>query len=127
MIQVGTILKVSDNSGAKIVFCIKVLGGSKKKFAKVGDLIKVSVRDSVSSKIEKGKVYNAIVVNTRYKIHRNDGFSFNFDKNSVVMIDEKKEIMLGTRILNTLPRELSNFSNKYKFIRKILSLAPEII
>ena len=122
MIQVQTELTVADNTGARIVECIKVLGGSKRRTASVGDQIVVSVKDAIpNGKVKKGSVHKAVVVRTKYSIHRNDGSKVKFDSNSVVLIDDKGE-PIGTRIFGPVGRELRD----KKFMR-IVSLAPEVL
>mgnify|MGYP001227626391 FL=1 len=122
MIQVQTELSVADNTGAKIVECIKVLGGSKRRYASVGDSIVVSVKEAIpNGKVKKGTVQKAIVVRTKYPILRNDGSKVKFDSNAAVIMDEKGE-PLGTRIFGPVTREL-----RAKGQTKILSLAPEVL
>ena len=122
MIQVQTELRVADNTGAKIVECIKVLGGSKKRYASVGDIIVVSVKDAIpTGKVKKGTVHRAVVVRTKKGIHRNDGSKVKFDNNAVVLTDEKGE-PIGTRIFGPVTRELRS-----KGQAKIISLAPEVL
>ena len=122
MIQVQTELSVADNTGAKIVECIKVLGGSKRRYAHVGDSIVVSVKDAIpNGKVKKGSVQKAVVVRTKYPIFRNDGSTVKFDNNAVVIIDDKDE-PIGTRIFGPVTRELRS-----KGQTKIISLAPEVI
>jgi len=122
MIQMQTVLTVADNSGAKSVMCIKVLGGSHRRYARVGDVIKVSVKDAIPrGKVKKGEVYNAVVVRTRKGIRRNDGSSIRFDQNAAVILNAKHE-PVGTRIFGPVTRELRN----EKFM-KIVSLAPEVL
>ena len=122
MIQVQTELSVADNTGAKIVECIKVLGGSKRRYASVGDSIVVSVKEAIpNGKVKKGTVQKAIVVCTKYPILRNDGSKVKFDNNAAVIMDEKGE-PLGTRIFGPVTREL-----RAKGQTKILSLAPEVL
>ena len=122
MIQVQTELTVADNTGARIVECIKVLGGSKRRFASVGDIIVVSVKDAIpKGKVKKGSVHKAVVVRTKYSISRNDGSKVKFDNNAVVITDEKGE-PLGTRIFGPVTREL-----RAKGQTKIISLAPEVL
>ena len=122
MIQMQTVLNVADNSGAKSVRCIKVLGGSHRRYARVGDVIKVSVRDAIPrGKVKKGEVYNAVVVRTRKGIRRSDGSSIRFDTNAAVILNAKHE-PVGTRIFGPVTRELRN----EKFM-KIVSLAPEVL
>ena len=122
MIQVQTELSVADNTGAKIVECIKVLGGSKRRTASVGDQIVVSIKDAIpNGKVKKGDVHKAVIVRTKYSIHRNDGSKVKFDNNAAVIIDEKGE-PIGTRIYGPVTRELRN-----KGQTKIISLAPEVL
>ncbi|MGD9386968.1 MAG: 50S ribosomal protein L14 [Gammaproteobacteria bacterium] len=122
MIQMQTVLTVADNSGARRVQCIKVLGGSKRRYAGVGDVIKVSVKDAIPrGKVKKGEVYNAVVVRTRKGVRRPDGSLIRFDGNAAVLLTGKLE-PIGTRIFGPVTRELrtGNFM-------KIISLAPEVI
>ena len=122
MIQMQTILTVADNSGAKKVMCIKVLGGTKKRVAHITDLIKVSVKEAIPhSKVKKGDVLNAVVVRTKYGISRKDGSFIKFNKNAVVLLDNKYQ-PIGTRIFGPVTRELR--SDKYM---KIASLALEVL
>ena len=122
MIQVQTELTVADNTGAKRVECIKVLGGSKRRYASIGDLIVISVKDAIpNGKVKKGSVHKAVVVRTRKAIYRNDGSSVKFDNNAVVITDEKGE-PVGTRIFGPVTRELRS-----KGQTKIISLAPEVL
>ena len=122
MIQVQTELNVADNTGAKIVECIKVLGGSKRRYASVGDSIVVSVKGAKpNGKLKKGSVHTAVIVRTKYSIFRNDGSKVKFDNNAVVITDEKGE-PIGTRIFGPVTREL-----RAKGQTKIISLAPEVL
>ena len=122
MIQVQTELNVADNTGARIVECIKVLGGSKRRYASIGDNIVVSVKDAIpNGKVKKGSVHKAVVVRTKKAIHRDDGSVVKFDNNAVVITDEKGEPM-GTRIFGPVTREL-----RTKGQTKIISLAPEVL
>jgi len=122
MIQVQTELTVADNTGAKRVECIKVLGGSKRRYASIGDNIVVAVKDAISSgKVKKGSVQKAVVVRTKYPIKRIDGSTLKFDSNAAVLIDEKNE-PIGTRIFGPVTREL-----RAKGQTKIISLAPEVL
>lgn len=122
MIQTETRLSVADNSGAKEVYCIKVLGGSKRRYASVGDVIVVSVKEAIpNSKVKKGDVYKAVVVRTKKEIRRPDGSLIRFDDNSAVLINTQRE-PIGTRIFGPVAREL----RAYRFM-KIISLAPEVI
>jgi len=122
MIQMQTKLKVADNSGAKTLFCIKVLGGSRRKYASVGDIIVVSIREALpASKVKKGEVHRAVVVRTRKELRRNDGSYIKFDVNSAVLINPQRE-PIGTRIFGPVAREL-----RAKNFMKIISLAPEVV
>ena len=122
MIQVQTELSVADNTGARIVECIKVLGGSKRRYASVGDIIVVAVKEAIpDGKVKKGTVHKAIVVRTKYSIHRNDGSKVKFDNNAAVLVDEKGE-PAGTRIFGPVTRELRTRGQM-----KIISLAPEVL
>jgi len=122
MIQVQTELSVADNTGARVVECIKVLGGSKRRYASVGDNIVVAVKEAITNaKVKKGSVHKAVVVRTKYPILRNDGSKVKFDNNAVVITDEKGE-PLGTRIFGPVTREL-----RAKGQTKIISLAPEVL
>ena len=122
MIQVQTELNVADNTGARIVECIKILGGSKRRYASVGDRIVVSVKDAIpNGKVKKGSVHKAIIVRTKYSIHRNDGSKVKFDNNAAVIIDDKGE-PIGTRIFGPVSKEL-----RTKGQTKIISLAPEVL
>ena len=122
MIQVQTELNVADNTGARRVECIKVLGGSKRRYASIGDMIVVSIKDAIpNAKVKKGSVQKAVVVRTKYSIQRNDGSLVKFDNNAVVITDEKGE-PLGTRIFGPVTREL-----RLKGQAKIISLAPEVL
>ena len=122
MIQMQTVLDVADNSGARRVQCIKVLGGSKRRYASIGDVIKVSVKEAAPrGKVKKGDVYNAVVVRTAKGVRRPDGSLIKFDGNSAVILNAKLE-PVGTRIFGPVTRELRNG----KFM-KIVSLAPEVL
>ena len=122
MIQVQTELFVADNTGAKKIECIKVLGGSKRRYASIGDIIVVSVKEAIPrGKVKKGSVHKAVVVRTKQGIFRNDGSKVKFDNNAAVLIDEKGE-PLGTRIFGPVTRELRS-----KAQMKIISLAPEVL
>ncbi len=122
MIQVESMLNVADNSGARRVQCIKVLGGSRRRYATVGDIIKVSVKEALpNSRVKKKQLHNAVIVRTRKEIGRSDGSYIRFDDNSVVLLDANKE-PIGTRIFGPVARELRS----RKFM-KIVSLAPEVI
>ncbi len=122
MIQVQSLLDVADNSGARKLFCIKVLGGSKRRYATVGDIIVVSVRDALpNSKVKKGSVMKAVIVRTRKAVRRLDGSVIRFDTNSAVLIDAQKQ-PIGTRIFGPVAREL-----RQKNYLKIISLAPEVL
>ena len=122
MIQVQSKLKVADNSGAKVVQCIKVLGGTRRRTASVGDVIVVSVKKSIpNSKVKKGEIARAVVVRTAHQIRRSDGTAIRFDENSAVLINNNKE-PVGTRIFGPVAREL-----RYKSFVKIISMAPEVL
>jgi len=122
MIQMQSFLAVADNSGAKTVFCIKVLGGSKRKYASLGDIIVVSVREAMpASKVKKGDVHRAVVVRTKKEVRRKDGSYIKFDNNSAVLITPQRE-PIGTRIFGPVAREL-----RARNFMKIVSLAPEVV
>ena len=122
MIQVESLLEVADNSGAKKVLCIKVLGGSKRKYASVGDIIKVSVKEAIpNSKVKKGTVMEAVIVRVAKELRRADGSYIRFDNNAAVLVDQQKE-PIGTRIFGPVAREL-----RAKRFMKIVSLAPEVL
>ncbi len=122
MIQMQTRLNVADNSGAKEVMCIKVLGGSKRRFASIGDIIVVSIKEAIpNAKVKKGDVAKAVVVRTIHKLRRPDGSYIRFDDNSAVLINAAKE-PVGTRIFGPVAREL-----RAKQFVKIVSLAPEVL
>ncbi|MAF14321.1 MAG: 50S ribosomal protein L14 [Parcubacteria group bacterium] len=123
MIQVQTMLKVADNTGAKRLQCIKVLGGTKRRYAHVGDLVTVSVKEAVPhSTVKKGEVLHAVIVRTRKEIRRTDGSYVRFGDNAAVIIDKKSKEPKGTRIFGPVARELRN-----KGFSKIISLAPEVL
>ncbi len=122
MIQMQTMLEVADNSGARKVMCIKVLGGSKRRYASVGDIIKVSIKDAApKGRVKKGDVYNAVVVRTAKGVRRPDGSLIKFDDNAAVLLNNKLE-PIGTRIFGPVTREL-----RTERFMKIVSLAPEVI
>jgi len=122
MIQTETVLDVADNSGARRVLCIKVLGGSKRKYASLGDIIVVSIKEAnPNSKVKKGDVMKAVIVRTAKEVGRADGSYIKFDSNSAVLIDNQRE-PVGTRIFGPVAREL-----RAKQFMKILSLAPEVL
>jgi large subunit ribosomal protein L14 len=122
MIQLKSLLEVADNSGAKKVVCIKVFGGSRRRYATVGDKIKVAVKEAMpNSKIAKGSVHNAVIVRTAKEVRRDDGSYIRFDENSAVLIDANGE-PVGTRIFGPVAREL-----RAKKFMKIVSLAPEVL
>ncbi len=122
MIQAETRLNAADNSGAKVLYCIKVLGGSKRRYAGVGDIIVVSVKEAIpNAKVKKGDVLKAVVVRTKKEIRRPDGSYIRFDDNSAVLISQAKE-PIGTRIFGPVAREL-----RAKRFMKIISLAPEVL
>tara|TARA_B100001179_G_C18434998_1_gene336319 strand:+ start:274 stop:642 length:369 start_codon:yes stop_codon:yes gene_type:complete len=122
MIQQETRLKVADNTGAKEVLCIKVLGGSKRKYARLGDKIIITIKKTIpNSNIKKGTIHTAVVVRTKKELRRKDGSYIRFDENAAVIIDNQLEPM-GTRVFGPVAREL-----REKNFMKILSLAPEVI
>ncbi len=122
MIQLRTVLEAADNSGAKVVQCIKVLGGSRRRYARVGDIIVVAVKEAEPhTPIKKGEVKKAVVVRTRKEIRRSNGTYIKFDSNAAVLINDAKE-PLGTRIFGPVAREL-----RAKRFMRILSLAPEVL
>jgi large subunit ribosomal protein L14 len=122
MIQTETKLKVADNSGAKLLTCIKVLGGSKRRYASIGDIIVVAVKEAMpNSKVSKGSVMKAVIVRTAKEIRRQDGSHIKFDDNSAVLINAQNE-PVGTRIFGPVAREL-----RAKKFMKIISLAPEVL
>ena len=122
MIQMRTLLAAADNSGARSLMCIKVLGGSKRRYASVGDVIKVSVKDAIPrGKVKKGEVYDAVVVRTRRGVRRPDGSLIKFDGNAAVLLTNKLE-PIGTHIFGPVTRELRNVQ-----FMKIISLAPEVL
>lgn len=122
MIQMQSFLDVADNSGAKELMCIKVLGGSKRRYAGIGDIIKVTVKEAIPrGKVKKGQVMTAVVVRTRHGVRRPDGSIIRFDGNAAVLLNNKQE-PIGTRIFGPVTRELRN----EKFM-KIVSLAPEVL
>ena len=122
MIQAETKLTVADNSGARSLYCIKVLGGSKRRYAGIGDIIVVTVKEAIpNAKVKKGDVLRAVVVRTKKEIRRPDGSYIRFDDNSAVLINSQRE-PLGTRIFGPVAREL-----RAKRFMKIVSLAPEVL
>jgi large subunit ribosomal protein L14 len=122
MIQMQTELDVADNSGARRVMCIKVLGGSKRRYAGIGDIIKVSIKEAIPrGKVKKGAVYNAVVVRTRKGVRRADGSLIRFDGNAAVLLNNKNE-PIGTRIFGPVTHEL-----RTENFMKIISLAPEVL
>lgn len=122
MIQMQTVLDAADNSGARRIQCIKVLGGSKRRYAAVGDVIKVSVKDAIPrGKVKKGEIYNAVVVRTRKGVRRDDGSLIRFDGNAAVLLNARLE-PIGTRIFGPVTRELRTTQ-----FMKIISLAPEVL
>ncbi|MGA7122480.1 MAG: 50S ribosomal protein L14 [Polyangiaceae bacterium] len=122
MIQMRTILEVADNSGAKRVQCIKVLGGSRRRYAQLGDVIVVSVKEAIAgTKVKKGEVAQAVVVRMKHQMSRPDGSYIRFDENSAVLINKERE-PIGTRIFGPVARELRG-----KKFMKIISLAPEVL
>jgi len=122
MIQMQSMLSAADNSGARQVMCIKILGGSKRRYAGIGDIIKVTVKDAIPrGKVKKGEVYDAVVVRTRKGVRRNDGSLIRFDGNAAVLLNNKLE-PIGTRIFGPVTRELRS-----ERFMKIVSLAPEVL
>ena len=122
MIQMQSMLTAADNSGARRVMCIKVLGGSKRRYARIGDIIKVTVKDAIPrGKVKKGEVYDAVVVRTRSGVRRRDGSLIRFDGNAAVLLNSKLE-PIGTRIFGPVTRELRS-----ERFMKIVSLAPEVL
>lgn len=122
MIQSTTYLDSADNTGAKSLFCIKVLGGSGRKYARLGDVVVVSVKEAIpNAKVDKGAIYKAVIVRTRKEQRRGDGSYVRFDNNAAVLIDKENEPM-GTRVFGPIAREL-----RMKGFMKIISLAPEVV
>ncbi len=122
MIQMQSMLSAADNSGARRVMCVKVLGGSKRRYARIGDVIKVTVKEAIPrGKVKKGEVYSAVVVRTRKALRRPDGSSIRFDGNAAVLLNNQLQ-PIGTRIFGPVTRELRG----EKFM-KIISLAPEVL
>ena len=122
MIQSETRLTVADNSGAKVLYCIKVLGGSRRRYASIGDIIVVAVKEAIpNAKVKKGDILKAVVVRTKKEIKRQDGSFIRFDDNSAVLINAQRE-PIGTRIFGPVARELRG-----KRFMKIISLAPEVL
>jgi large subunit ribosomal protein L14 len=122
MIQLQTMLNAADNSGARTLMCIKVLGGTRRRYATVGDVIKVSVKDAIPrGKVKKGEVYDAVVVRTARGVRRPDGSLIRFDTNAAVLLNNKLE-PIGTRIFGPVTREL-----RTQAFMKIISLAPEVL
>ena len=122
MIQMQSSLHVADNSGARRIQCIKVLGGSKRRFASIGDIIVVSIKDAIPrGKVKKGELYKAVVIRTKKLFQRTDGTSIRFDNNAAVLLDKQGE-PIATRIFGPVTREL-----RTKKFMKIISLAPEVL
>jgi large subunit ribosomal protein L14 len=122
MIQTESRLTVADNSGAKIVYCVKVLGGTRRRYASIGDIIVVSIKEAIpNSKVKKGDVFKAVIVRTKKGVKRTDGSSIRFDDNSAVLINNSMD-PIGTRIFGPVARELRG-----KGFMKIVSLAPEVL
>jgi len=122
MIQMTSVLDVADNSGAKKVYCIKVLGGSRRRYAGIGDVVIVSIREAIpGAKVKKGEVARAVIVRTARELARSDGSFIKFDGNSAVLINKENE-PIGTRIFGPVAREL-----RAKRFMKIISLAPEVL
>ena len=122
MIQMQSLLKIADNSGARSVMCIKVLGGSKRRYANIGDVIKVAVREAIpTGKVKKGQVVDALIVRSKKGVRRRDGSLIKFDENAAVLINAQKA-PIGTRVFGPVARELRD-----KNFMKIVSLAPEVL
>ena len=122
MIQTESRLDVADNTGARAVMCIKVLGGSKRRYASIGDVIKVSIKDAAPrGRVKKGEIYDAVVVRTAHGVRRPDGSLIRFDGNAAVLLNNKQE-PIGTRIFGPVTRELRSVA-----FMKIISLAPEVL
>jgi large subunit ribosomal protein L14 len=122
MIQTETVLEAADNSGARKLQCIKVLGGSKRRYAQIGDIIKVSVKDAIPrGRVKKGEVYSAVVVRTAKGVRRTDGSVVRFDRNAAVLLNNQLQ-PIGTRIFGPVTRELRS-----ERFMKIISLAPEVL
>jgi large subunit ribosomal protein L14 len=122
MIQMQTMLDAADNSGAKRVMCVKVLGGSKRRYAGIGDVIKVTIKEAIPrGKVKKGELYDAVVVRTRKGVRRSDGSLIRFDGNAVVLLNNQRQ-PIGTRIFGPVTRELRGAE-----FMKIVSLAPEVL
>jgi len=122
MIQMQSQMFVADNSGARKIQCIKVLGGSKRRFASIGDIVVVSIKDAIPrGKVKKGEVFKAVIVRTKKDFNRPDGTSIRFDKNAAVLLDKQEE-PIATRIFGPVTREL-----RTKKFMKIISLAPEVL
>ena len=122
MIQMQSLLKIADNSGARSVMCIKVLGGSKRRYANIGDVIKVAIREAIpTGKVKKGQVVDALIVRSKKGVRRRDGSLIKFDENAAVLINAQKA-PIGTRVFGPVTRELRDGKHM-----KILSLAPEVL
>ena len=122
MIQMQSVLDVADNTGARTIMCIKVLGGSKRRYAGIGDVIKVTVKDAAPrGRVKKGEIYNAVVVRTAHGVRRSDGSRVKFDRNAAVLLNNKLE-PIGTRIFGPVTREL-----RTERFMKIVSLAPDVL
>jgi large subunit ribosomal protein L14 len=122
MVQTTTTLDVADNSGAKKIMCIRVLGGTKRKYASLGDIIVVSIKEAIpNAKVKKGEIAKAVIVRTKKEVSRQDGSYIRFDANSAVLVDKDNE-PIGTRIFGPVAREL-----RAKRFMKIISLAPEVL
>jgi len=122
MIQMQSMLDVADNSGARKIQCIKVLGGSKRRYAGIGDVIKITVKEALpNSRVKKGEVFNAVIVRTRKGVRRTDGSLIRFDKNAAVLLNNQLQ-PIGTRIFGPVTREL-----RTERFMKIISLAPEVL
>ncbi len=123
MIQEQSLLYVADNSGAKVVICIKVLNGSKRRYANISDIIKVAVKEAIpKGKVSKGDVLKAVIIRSKFGIRRSDGSIIRFDSNSCVMLSNTNEHLIGTRVFGPVTREL-----RIEKFMKIVSLAPEVL
>jgi len=122
MIQMQSLLDIADNSGARQVMCIKVLGGSHRRYASIGDIIKVAVKEAIPrGKVQKGDVYNALIVRTKKGVRRPDGSVIRFDSNAAILLNNQKQ-PIGTRIFGPVTREL-----RTEHFMKVVSLAPEVL
>lgn len=131
MIQEQTRMGVADNSGARSVMCIKVLGHSRQRYARIGDIIKVAIKDAIPrGKVKKGEVHNAVVIRTRSLVQRTDGSGIRFGDNACVLLNKRKDELVGTRVFGPVIRELRSHNENKDFLgifNKIMSLAPEVL